>query len=67
MTNDFTEKDIKNDLRAFGVHVKELAENRQGMVIAKLRAEINRLRPQAYRLLHGTDEPTDSNGQIRKR
>lgn len=53
MRKDITEKDINRAMKEFGVQVKAQANNRQDMVIAKLRKEIDRLKPQAQRLLHG--------------
>jgi len=53
MRKDITEKDIKRAMKEFGVQVKAQANSRQDMVITKLREEIDRLRPQAQRLLHG--------------
>lgn len=57
---DITEKQINKALRGFGKHVKAQAERRPGEVIRKLRAEIERLRPHADRLLYGKiEEPDD--------
>lgn len=53
MRRDITEKDIKMAMKEFGVQVKMQANCRQDMVISKLKDEIDRLRPQAQRLLHG--------------
>ncbi len=53
MRKDITEKDIKRAMKEFGEQVKAQANSRQDMVINKLREEIDRLRPQAQRLLHG--------------
>lgn len=53
MRKDVTEKDIKKAMKEFGLQVNMQARTRQDMVIAKLREEIDRLRPQAQRLLHG--------------
>ena len=53
---DITEKDIKRALKAFGVEVKQQTAARQDQVIAKLRQEIERLRPHAERLIHGRNK-----------
>lgn len=57
--NDVTEKQINKALKDFGKHVKAQAARRPGEVIQKLRAEIERLRPHADRLLYGKIEKPD--------
>jgi len=52
-SNDITDKKIRKAMAAFGVQVKTQAAARQDMVIHKLRAEIERIKPLAERLLHG--------------
>jgi hypothetical protein len=51
---DITQKDVNRAMKAFGLKVKEQSASRQDFIIAKLREEMDRLRPQAARLLHGT-------------
>jgi len=51
--NRRADRAIKAVVQAVGVEVKALADNRQNVVMGKLQAEIDRLRPMADRLLHG--------------
>jgi hypothetical protein len=50
---DLTDKKIKKAMTAFGKQVKNQTASRQDEVILKIRAEIERIRPQSDRLLHG--------------
>ena len=53
MAKDITEKDITKAMKSFGNKVKARSAQNQDHVIRQLRAEMNRLRPQAARLLYG--------------
>lgn len=53
MAKDITEKDIAAAIKSFGAKVKTRPAQSQEYVIKTLRAEMDRLRPQAKRLLYG--------------
>lgn len=54
--DDIADEAINRALKDFGSHVAAQSAARQDAVIAKLRAELNRLRPHADRLIYGTPE-----------